>query len=156
MSKNIISNDENNNIESKEAPRERPNIKRLVLKYGISFVFASALTILALWLRDFFTEDLPLVDKYRFLSDAFTIPGVTLICFGCLIALSNKGALSAIGYALRWTVQLLIPLSKKNNLTYHDYRERRKKVEGYFFLFHVGFLFLAVGIVFIFLFYQVY
>lgn len=147
--------------EEPEKPKEPLIVKQsalsLILKYGITFVFASLMAILALYLRDVFSgEYIELSLKYRYLADAFTIPAVFLLGCGCLVFLSNEGALNAVLYSLRWLGQSLIPLSKKEHLRYADYCERRKKVQGYAFLFHVGLLFLAVAIIFIVLFFQVY
>lgn len=134
---------------------ENNNIKSNLIKYGISIGIAIGMVLLTLWTHDFY-EETELENKYKILSDAFTIPGVTYIMLGLLVALSNEGSLSAIGYMLKRCFKMLIPFSNKDNEKYADYVANRKRVEGYSFLFYTGLLFLIVAIVFIFLFYSVY
>ena len=131
------------------------NLKSILIKYGISIGIATGMVILTLWLHDFWKISI-LVDQYRLLTDAFTIPGITFILLGCLVALSNEGALSAIGWMLKRMFKFLNPFSDKNIEKYSEYVANKKRVTGYSFLFYTGILFSAISVVFLILFYSVY
>ena len=105
-------------------------------------------------LRDFIKET-ELKEKYRMLADSFTIPGLIYVLLGLLIMLTNKGSLDALGYMVKRAVKMLVPMSKKDNMTYAEYKETKKGIHGYGFLFYIGAVVTAVGIVFTILFYQV-
>lgn len=131
------------------------SIKSALIKYGIAVIVASAMVLLILWGRDYWSQT-ELVEQYRFLSDAFTIPGSVFILSGALVALANEGALDAVGYMVKRCIQMLNPFSKKEFQKYSDYVAGKKKIRGYSFLFFVGLFYLAIGIVFVILFYSVY
>ena len=100
-------------------------------------------------------------DRYRYLSDAFTIPGLLYLMIYALIWASSLGALDGIGYLLKNTVAALIPgMRAKKPASYFEYmekrKEKRKPINRFRFLLLVGGICLIVAIVFIFLFYQVY
>ena len=127
------------------------NVKQTILKYAIAFLVASGIFFLTISVCDIFNT----TDKqqiYRFLSDGFAIPGVLYLCFGGLLWLSNLGTFHGIGYALKHLVSMLIPLTKKKHETYAEYRETRKTVSGFAFIFIIGGIFLTLGIVFAILF----
>ena len=130
-------------------------VKSTLIKYATAIGVAGIIAVFILWMRDFWNvEELSL--QYHYLSDAFTIPGVLFIMFGCLLALSNEGSLDAIGFMLKRCIQMLNPFSKKEVQKYADYVAGRKKVSGFAFLFFVGLLYLAIGVLFVILFYSVY
>ena len=121
--------------------------------------YAVTTAVCALWgaliLRtDGYSAALPVTEKYRFLCDALTVPGLMVFLVGVLTALANEGSFNAISYAVRYAVRRLIPGTGGQKETYADYVERRreKRVRGYGFLFHVGGAFFAAGIVFLLLF----
>ena len=89
------------------------------------------------------------------LADSFTIPGLIYVLLGLLIMLTNKGSLDALGYMVKRAVKMLVPMSKKDNMTYAEYKETKKGIHGYGFLFYIGAVVTTVGIVFTILFYQV-
>lgn len=129
-------------------------MKKIIIKYSISIVFASLLVILCLWLRDI-TSVTDLKEKYRLLADSFSIPGLFLVLLGALIALSNEGALDGISYMLKRLGNALIPFAKKTDQKFYDYVKDKKRVSGYAFILYTGLLFLGIGILFIVLFYTV-
>lgn len=94
-------------------------------------------------------------EKYRILSDAFSIPGVIFIMVAFLVMVSNGGFFHGISYAMSYAVRTLIPgMMHKNMERYGDYVEKRKdKRLSYGFLFVVGASFLLAAIVFLILFY---
>ena len=130
------------------------NFKRILIKYGISIAISVGLVFGILSLQGFWDETV-LMEKYNILHNAFFFPGIMFILLGCLIALTNEGALTAIGWMLKRTFTMLNPFSKKKIVKYQDYMETRQKVSGYSFLFYTGLLFTSVSIVFLVLYYTV-
>ena len=124
---------------------------KIIIKYAIASIIAVCFVLLNLSLRDFFKET-ELKEKYRMLADSFTIPGLIYVLLGLLIMLTNKGSL---GYMVKRAVKMLVPMSKKDNMTYAEYKKTKKGIHGYGFLFYIGAVVTAVGIVFTILFYQV-
>ncbi len=134
--------------------------KRLIVnlvKYGCCALFVALIGWAYLASREF--GKAVLVDQYRYLCDAFTIPGLLLILFGAVLWVSNHGALDGISYCLRFLVFSLIPGKRlEREEKYGDYVERRsqKPVKGYAFLFVSGLASMAVALVFYALFYSLY
>lgn len=135
------------------------NYRKVILQYAITTVAAGLVSLLALHLRDFWSAT-ELVDKYKYLADAFTIPGVLLIMISALIWISSTGFFDGIAYAATRVGGMLIPFYKKGkeHQTYYDYKmsKKDKAPHGYSFLFFVGLAFMVVSIVFVVLFESVY
>lgn len=131
-------------------------VKLLLAKYGGSAAFVALMAWLYINLRDF--DGAKLVDQYRMLSDAFTVPGILLLMFGCLIWISNLGALDGLAYAVSFAIRSLIPGARYKDEKYADYveRHREKRLKGYGFLFISGGVTMVVAIVFMILFYNLY
>lgn len=131
------------------------------IAYIISILFVVILVGLYVGLRDF--KGISLMEKYRMLCDAFTIPGVLLILVGALVWASDLGGFYGIGfvfnYAKKSLTHFFVPGSLGNTESYYDYIERKKSeghLTGYGFLFIVGGITMAIALVFLFLFYQYY
>ena len=131
-------------------------LRKNLIKYGLALVIAGAMTVGYL-LGHGYTPDLPDLDRYMMLCDAFTIPGLTLIMVAALVALSNEGSFTAVGYAVRYAIRRLIPGPGGRQETYAEYVERKtgqERIRGYGFLFHVGLAFFAVAMVYLVLFFR--
>lgn len=104
------------------------------------------------------SADLPLVEQYRVLCDGFTIPGIMMVLFALLFTLNNAGALDTIAYLMSYLPRMIAPGAFGEPEKLIDYVERRreKRSKGYSFLYIVGFLFLAIALVFLYLFYTVF
>lgn len=131
-------------------------VKANLIKYGVSIVVGLLMSYAYIALRDLSVE--PLVDKYRILCDAFTVPGMLLILSGAMLSISNAGALDGVGYLIKQGFGMLIPGKGLGMEKYGDYIERRRKnkIKGYGFLYIVGAGFMVVAFVFMALFYSVY
>ncbi len=133
--------------------------KKIILQYSITAVCASIFTLSILWLRNFWTET-DLAQKYRILSDAFTVPGVILIMVSLLIWVSSEGFFDGITYALKQVSGMFIPSvgRKYKHVKYHEYKaeKKEKRLHGYWFLLFVGLVFVAIAVVFLILFNSVY
>lgn len=131
-------------------------LKVNLLKYGISALVCGGMVWLYVYLRDFASQST--MEQYRILCDAFTIPGLTALMFALLLSVSNEGALDGLGYVASIAVKSLTPGGRKKIEKYYDYvqRKREKKLTGYGFLYIVGAICMAVAVVFMVLFYQLY
>ena len=132
-------------------------LKVNLIKYGCSAAFVALMAGAYIGLRDFAGAEL--VDRYLILCDAFTVPGMLLIMFGCMMWASTTGALDGLGYCVRFAVFSLIPGKRlERDERYGDYiaRKRENRVKGYGFLFISGLVTMAVALVFMALFYSLY
>ncbi len=132
-------------------------IKKLIFKYIVSTLIAGGLTVLTLVMNDFFTLD-NMTDRYRVLTDAFSIPGIIFIMVGCLVFISTDGFFDMISYALGKLGRSLIPFSNKTDETFYDYKTRKsgERYTGYSFIFYTGLVFLVAAMVFMILFFSNY
>ena len=127
-----------------------------LLKYGITGAVCLGIAVFYCSVREF--GRMELVERYRTLCDAFTIPGVLAICIGLLLWLSNEGAFYGIGYVLSFVKKAFVPGAGLKSEKYYDYvtRQRENKVTGFAFLFISGGVCMAIAIVCMVLFYQLY
>ena len=128
-------------------------LKTNLLKYGITSVVGIGMVWLYFLFRvESFAELAALepVALYQLVCDAFTIPGMIIPLMGCMVWLSNEGALDGVSYAVSFAVRMLIP-GMGGHERYGDYLERKRanRVKGYGFLFIVGGVFLAVALIFL-------
>ena len=135
-------------------------LKKNLIKYGVSVGLSLALAYFYVYVRVDFQNPgaTPLIEWYRTLCDAFTIPGLILLMFGCLMSLSNTGAMDGLGYVVSIAVKMLIPGGALNMERYKEYLDRRRanRIRGYGFLYIVGAGCMAVSLVFMVLFYSLY
>lgn len=132
-------------------------VRKNLIKY--SSCLAAGLAYAAIYLsgKDFL--NLPLVDQYRMLSDAFMVPGFFMVAFGLLIFLGNEGSFNGVGFILQKTVTFLLPfLYKQKGESYAEYVQRKtgKPTQGYGFLFFCGVGMLVVSFVFALLYSQIH
>ena len=129
----------------------------ILLRYGITMVIGALLVWLVLD-RYHFADMTSNVDRFRLLADAFTIPGVVFTMIGLLVQIARFGAFEGLGYMGSWLRKRLIPLGSTKQEPYLDYvlRKRQEKKASGFFLILCGLVFLAVAVVFMVLFYQIY
>ena len=132
-----------------------------VIKYGISAALTLLLAYAFVSFRVEALSDLARlsdVELYRILCDAFTVPGLRFLMAGLLMTISNAGALDGVGYVVGNAVKMLIPGRAAKMERYKEYldRKRENRPKGYGFLYVVGGAAMAVALVFLFLFYQVY
>ena len=126
------------------------------LKYGIAGGVCLALAAVYCLLRDF--SALTLMEKYRVLCDAFTVPGLLMLAVGSLLWVSNDGFFCGLGYCLNVVWRALLPGGRRKAERYYEYveRHRQKKAAGYGFLFAWGGVCMAIAALFMLLFYRLY
>lgn len=128
--------------------------KKCLAGYLASGVFVGLMAWWYISLRDF--SGAKAEDQYRWISDAFAIPGILLLMFGCLIRIRSLGALDGLAYGLRFAVRSLIPGTRYQMETYGDYVERKgqRRIRGYGVFFVSGGVTVAVAVAFMLLFYR--
>ena len=136
------------------------SLKKNLTKYGVTTVLALGLAYLYIYLRVDMTDPgaTELVEWYRIICDGFTIPGLILLMLGCLMSLSNAGAMDGLGYVVVNGFKMLIPGAATKVERFKEYLERRRanRVRGYGFLYVVGAGCMAVALVCMILFYGIY
>ena len=120
-------------------------LRNRLLKYGISAGICAGVAVFYCTTRNF--SQMELVEKYRTLCDAFTIPGLLCLCVGVLIWASNDGFFYGLSYCLNVAWRALIPGARYKT---------EKQITGYGFLFLVGGVCMALALVFMALFYRIY
>ena len=129
--------------------------KKIIIKYSISLVIGAALVLLFLDLNGFYLAE-TMLEKYKLIADAFTIPGVIFIMVGALVWVSTTGFFDILSYALGRAARSLIPGgAAKEAESFHDYKARKvdARFSGYAFILYTGLLFLVVSIIFTILFF---
>ena len=136
------------------------SLKKNLIKYGVTTGLALLLAFFYVYVRVDFSNPraMPLVEWYRLICDAFTIPGLILLMLGCLMSLSNTGAMDGLGYVVSIAVKMLIPGGATKMERYKEYLDRRRdnRVRGYGFLYLVGAGCMTIALVFMVLFYSIY
>ena len=129
-----------------------------LVKYGLST--GAALLMIGYYCssRNLMLESV--MERWRILCDAFTIPGLTLIMVGFLVMIANEGFFDMLSYAASKAVGMFLPgrgFSEKDE-KYYDYvqRKKEKRATGFGFLFVVGGVCMALAMIFLLLFYRLY
>ena len=122
--------------------------KKSIVKYALALIAGLGMVYAYIAPRDLASQTL--IEQYHILCDAFTLPGMFMTLLGLMILMGNLGALDALSYAVHYLLHTFIPLLGKGK-SYIDYvMERREhRLHGYGFLFVVGLLLTAVGVVYL-------
>lgn len=156
----LIKQEDDSSINKQEQAIEEPSrVWKIVLKYAITALIAGGLVFAVLGINGFFLGGYDQAQFYRKLSDAFTVPGLMLILLALIFFVSQQGAFTGVGYALRHVLRMIVPFFIKKDISYAEYlenREHRKILSTFLCFIIVGSVFLAVGIIFIFMFYKYY
>ena len=135
-------------------------LKKNLIKYGVTTFLAVGLAFFYVYVRVDFANmaATPLMEWYRIICDGFTIPGLILIMLGCLMTLSNTGAMDGLGYVVSMAVKMLLPGGALKMERYKEYLDHRRenRVRGYGFLYLVGSGCMIISLVFLVLFYSLY
>ena len=123
--------------------------KALLIKYITCFCIASLITFIVFWTKGFFTDSIAV--NVQILSDGFFVSGVLMTLFAGMMFISGEGALIGIGFVLRNAFLTFIPMGRKKQELYAQYRERKlkeiKKSSDHCILI-TGLTFLLIGIIF--------
>ena len=120
-----------------------------LLKYGITAVLTAAVVIYYAASRNVLS--LERIEQYHVLCDAFTLPGIFLMLFGLLMLMNDLGALDTLAYFGHYLLHTFMPVAFGEGKSYLDFIEERRSSRkgGFGFLFVVGGVFTAVGVVFL-------
>lgn len=130
------------------------SMRSKIMKYVSAVVIGLAMVYYYASSRDI--GALESVEQYHILCDAFTLPGLFMVLCGLLVSMNNVGALDTISYAFHYLLHTFLPVAFGEGESYLDYVEarREKRVKGYGFLFVVGLVFMAVAVIFLFLYFS--
>ena len=122
------------------------------------FLTATGICGLMTWLyiTSKWSEQLSQSEKYCILVDGFSLPGLLLLCVAILMSIDNAGGLDTIAYLMSYIPKMIMPglLGEPDKLLDFVEKRREKRKKGFGFLYIVGILFLAISMVFLYLFYQ--
>lgn len=131
--------------------------KRFLIRFSASFVIGGALALLSLVLRGFFADVYEGKDLFRYLADAFTIPGLTLVLSGVLTWCTRQGTFDGMAFSIGLFFRTIFQPSTLAKKSYPDYvaekNEKRKEKPGYAYLYLAGGVYLVFAVVFLLLFY---
>ena len=123
----------------------------------VCLVIGGFLAYLYVGLRDF--AGVSLMEKYRMLCDAFTVPGLLFLMLGLLMSISKQGALDGVTYVVSHGLKMLIPGHHDKQEKFIDYVQRKReknKGKSFGFLYLTGAIYMGIAIVFLILFYNLY
>jgi hypothetical protein len=130
--------------------------KSLFIKYIVCFVIASLIAVLVFWQQGFFTDRLEV--NIQILSDGFFVSGMVFLMVSGMLFVSGEGALIGISFVMRNIILTFIPMGRKHQETYKQYRERKigkvKKSNELCILF-TGLFFLLIGAIFSIIYYKI-
>lgn len=130
----------------------KKKIIRYLITAGVGLVIALCVSFVKslYWLED-------ITDIMQALSDCFVVPGLFLILFGLLVVCSNGGTFDMLGFGTKKVISVFKRHpSEKDRESFYEYRNRKQESKRSFgYLIIVGVVFLAIGMVFFVLCYNV-
>lgn len=123
--------------------------KARLIKYIICFCIASLIAVAVFGIQGFFTSNL--ARNIQILGDGFTVSGALLLMFAGMMFISGEGALIGISFIMRNVVLAFVPMGRKKQELYKDYRERKlqsKRKSSDHCLLVIGLIFLLIGVIF--------
>ena len=145
---------------TKEQGKERKSLKGIIARTSLSFAFALAIFLTVFFLELYGPFELTWEkNRYRILSDSFSLGGLLPILFWLLVWVSEKGAFDLIVYSVRKLFSFTFRIHpEKSNLppTYADYVaiKKAKRKPFHYELLIVGGTFLLLGLIFILVWYK--
>lgn len=130
-------------------------LRNTLLKYSVTILIGGLMAWLVISQYGY-AEAATAAERYRILSDAFTIPGVIFMLCALLVFVANMGAFEGVSYIFGYAFQMLVPGANRKREKYGDYVERKRQkgaAKGYGFLFFTGLAFIIISVIFIALFY---
>lgn len=120
--------------------------------YVATFVVGAIIALGVLMLDNVFSAELLPLDRIRFLSDAFFVPGALIFCVGMMIFVAGKGSFDGLAYSLQFVKRELLrflPQMKDKMETFADYKARKaEKKTPYHYLLVVGGAYFLLGLLF--------
>ncbi|HBE99137.1 MAG TPA: hypothetical protein DDW18_03795 [Firmicutes bacterium] len=145
---------------AKGTKEQKKNLKGIIARSSLSFAFALAIFLTVFFLELYGPFELTWEkNKYRMLSDSFSLGGLLPILFWLLVWVSEKGAFDLIVYSVRKLFSFTFRIHpEKSNLppTYADYVaiKKAKRKPFHYELLLIGGAFLLLGLVFVLVWYK--
>ncbi len=145
---------------AKGTKEQKKNLKGIIPRSSLSFAFALAIFLTVFFLELYGPFELTWEkNKYRMLSDSFSLGGLLPILFWLLVWVSEKGAFDLIVYSVRKLFSFTFRIHpEKSNLppTYADYVaiKKAKRKPFHYELLLIGGAFLLLGLVFVLVWYK--
>lgn len=134
-------------IQNTEKKAETVKDSKTWLPYVITAAVGAVMALGVLLIDNAFSADTLTLDRIRFLSDAFFVPGALIFCIGMMIFVASKGSLDGLTYSLQFLKREIF-LRKKME-SFADYKARKaEKKTPYRFLLLVGTAYLLLGLLF--------
>lgn len=132
------------------------NHSATIIAYFVCFAIGAAMAAIVIKNYDYASAVLD-IQRYEILTNAFTIPGVILLCFGALSWVSQEGVFDGFAYAGRAFIRMF--RRGREHVRYYDFvmerREKRKEKKGNMApLLVSGLCYFAISMVFLYLYYQ--
>ena len=137
------------------------NTKKTLISYAVTTSIGLLAAYAIMSMQGLFTEP-DVAVRYRILADAFSVPGVILMCFAGLVWVSSDGFFDALGYTAARVGGMFIPAYRAKHENYLTYKQRKNKERSekesgsIGFLLFVGLGFFIIAIVFFVLYHLVY
>lgn len=130
-------------------------MKKKTVTYFVLVAAGIALFLLTGIWRGLFTAS-DSVSLFKALCDCFTVPGIIYLCLGLLLWCGNGGTFDMLGYGTKMFFSVFSSKRKGEKESFYEYRTRKQKSPRPVAPFLVtGTAFLAAGIVFLIVFYNV-
>ena len=107
-------------------------------------------------LKGFFADNLRV--NLQILSDSFFASGILFMLVYGLLFISSEGGFIGIGFALKRAIRVFVPIYRKNEETFAQYRERKlakKSGRGDSCIFFTGLFFFLISLIFLVIWYNV-
>ena len=150
--------------------KEQKPIKTKILQYVITFGACLLLCFIYVAIAGIFKDWQTVVNDtgwkitneqskaFFLLSNATFVIGVVCACSGLLVLAANGGAFEMFAYGIRKFITLFkkdpAKVRFKTFYDYHVYRSEQPK-QSYFFLILVGFLYIGISVIFVFVYLSV-
>ena len=130
-------------------PRTELDPKKVrLIKYCASVFAGLTIAVIYCIIKGFFKAETLTADKLRIACDAFTIPGILMLCIGLLSIVAKEGTFDGLGYT--FSTMRLVRRNYRDKLskptTYYDYKESvkgKRKISWHLIICGAGFLLIA-------------
>lgn len=130
-------------------------MKSKIIRYAITVLIGFAMAVCVSFIKSLYWLN-DTVEIVKVLSDCFSLPGLVLVLFALLVVCSNGGTFDMLTFGVKKVVLLLKRnLSERDRESFYEYRKRRQENKRSFaYIMIVGAVYLAIGIIFIAIYYS--
>lgn len=130
-------------------------MKSKIIRYAITVLIGVVMAVSVSFIKSLYWLN-DTVEIVKVLSDCFSLPGLVLVLFALLVVCSNGGTFDMLTFGVKKVVLLLKRnLSERDRESFYEYRKRRQENKRSFaYIMIVGAVYLAIGIIFIAIYYS--